>query len=187
MRMTNLAWLMGMTFILGGAVLAQAQAAKASWQQELQNRIALYGHRNWIVVADSAYPAQARAGIETMVSGADQVEVLKTVLAALANSKHVKPIIYTDQELKFVEEKDAPGIDAYRRQLGNLLRGREIKSLSHEQIISKLDQAGQTFRVLIIKTNMTVPYTSVFLELDCAYWNADAEARLRARMAKSAK
>jgi hypothetical protein len=42
-----------------------------------------------------------------------------------------------------------------------------------------LDRAAGLFRVLIVKTNMTIPYTSVFLELDCAYWNADAEKRLR--------
>ena len=27
---------------------------------------------------------------------------------------------------------------------------------------------------------MTIPYTSVFLQLDCKYWSADAEQRLRA-------
>jgi hypothetical protein len=26
---------------------------------------------------------------------------------------------------------------------------------------------------------MTLPYTSVFLQLDCGYWNADQESRLR--------
>jgi hypothetical protein len=26
---------------------------------------------------------------------------------------------------------------------------------------------------------MTIPYTSVFFELDCGYWNAAAEQRLR--------
>jgi len=30
----------------------------------------LFGHRNWIVVADSAYPAHSMPGIETIVSGA---------------------------------------------------------------------------------------------------------------------
>jgi len=55
--------------------------------------------------------------------------------------------------------------------------------MEHEKIISLLDQAGQTFRVLIVKTNMTLPYTSVFLQLDCGYWSADAEQRLRKAMA----
>src|ERR1039458_10655620 len=29
--------------------------------------------------------------------------------------------------------------------------------------------------MLLIKTDMTIPYTSVFFELDCGYWNAEAE------------
>jgi hypothetical protein len=30
---------------------------------------------------------------------------------------------------------------------------------------------------------MTMPYTSVFLQLDCAYWGPEAEQKLRAAMA----
>ncbi len=133
-------------------------------------------------MADSAYPAQARAGIETIASNASQLEVVEKVLAGLASSQHVKPIIYTDQELNFVSEQDAPGITTYRQRLCELMGYREVSVLPHEQIISKLDEAAQTFRVLIIKTDMVIPYTSVFLQLDCAYWNADAEARLRQAM-----
>lgn len=154
-------------------------ATKPGWQQTLDKILPLYGHRNWIVIADSAYPAQARAGIDTIASNAGQIEVVEKVLTALAASKHVKPIIYTDQELAFVSEQDAPGISDYRQRLAQLLGGREVSVLPHEQIISKLDEAAQTFNVLIIKTDMVIPYTSVFLQLDCAYWNGDAEARLR--------
>jgi hypothetical protein len=32
---------------------------------------------------------------------------------------------------------------------------------------------------------MTIPYTSVFFELDCGYWNAEAEVRLRQAMLAS--
>jgi hypothetical protein len=35
------------------------------------------------------------------------------------------------------------------------------------------------FRILIIKTELTIPYTSVFLELDCGYWDGEAEKQLR--------
>jgi hypothetical protein len=38
---------------------------------------------------------------------------------------------------------------------------------------------------LIVKTDMTIPYTSVFFELDCGYWNAEAEQRLRQAMLAS--
>ena len=162
--------------------VAVAMAADKPWQQVLSERLPVYGHRNWIVVADSAYPEQAREGIETIVANADQLEVLKTVLAALGRSKHVTPIILTDQELGYLEDSEAPGIDAYRKNLAEILQGRTVNVLPHEKIIEKLDQVSQTFKVLIIKTNMTLPYTSVFLQLDCAYWGPDAEKNLRAKM-----
>jgi hypothetical protein len=91
--------------------------------------------------------------------------------------------VYTDQELKFVPEDAAPGVSGYRETLAALTRNRDSNTMPHEQLIAKLDQASQTFRVLIIKTNMTIPYTSVFLQLDCAYWSAESERKLRAAMA----
>jgi len=45
---------------------------------------------------------------------------------------------------------------------------------------------AQIFRALIIKTGLTIPYTSIFFELDCGYWSAEAEQRLRQSMAASA-
>jgi L-fucose mutarotase/ribose pyranase (RbsD/FucU family) len=159
-----------------------AMGADKTWQQVLAERVPIYGHRNWIVIADSAYPDQAREGIQTIVADAGQLEVLKTVLATLGHSKHVTPVIYTDQELGYLEDSEAPGIEAYRKDLGALLQGKTVNVLEHEKIIQKLDEVSQTFKVLIIKTNMTLPYTSVFLQLDCAYWPPEAESNLRAKM-----
>ena len=85
-----------------------------------------------------------------------------------------------DRELEYVPENDAPGISAYRDKLAKLLTGSDISKLPHEQIIAKLDEAGKTFHVLLLKTKMTLPYTSVFLQLECGYWNAASEKRLRA-------
>lgn len=158
-----------------------------TWKETLNARLPFYGHRNWIVVADSAYPEQSNPGIETLVSGADQVEVLREVFLSLAASKHVKPNVYTDRELEFVSENGAPGVAEYRSQLAGLLRDQQVSTLPHEEIIKKLDEAGQTFKVLIIKTDMTTPYTSVFLQLDCAYWNARWEQQLRNAMKADSK
>ena len=160
----------------------QAQGPAEDWQAVLRSRLPLYGHRNWIVVADSAYPAQSRAGIETVVANADQLTVLKAVLQMIGDSKHVQPIIYLDKELASLHDSEVPGISTYKQQLQGLTRGREPQSLLHDEIISKLDSVSQTFRVLIIKTNMTMPYTSVFLQLDCAYWGPEQERKLRAAM-----
>jgi hypothetical protein len=157
------------------------------WRKVVAERLPLYGHRNWIVVADSAYPAQSAPGIETIVADAEGAEVLQYVIARLSNSKHVRPIVYTDMELSYLTEADAPGVDNYRELLGGLFPDAKPISLPHEQIIANLAKAGQNFQVLIIKTRMTIPYTTVFLQLDCAYWSADSERKLRAQMAQKGR
>ena len=154
-------------------------SAVSNWELQLHAILPLFGHRNWIVVADSAYPAQSKPGIETLAADADQIHVVRMVRDAISASRHVRANLYADRELGFVEEIDAPGIVEYRQQLDGVLQGACVTYLPHEQIIQKLDQSAQAYRILIVKTDMTIPYTSVFFELDCGYWNAGAEERLR--------
>jgi len=153
-----------------------------TWNQQLALRIPAYGHRNWIVIADSAYPAQSRDGIETLVTHEDHLTVVKGVFDALAKAKHIRPVVYLDSELPHVPEADAGGIGQYRTDLAKQLGDRKPRSLPHDQLIAKLNNAGDTFKVLVLKTNLTLPYTSVFLELDCGYWSPEAEQRLRDAM-----
>ena len=169
-----------------GLAATSASAGKPQsndWRARLHDELPLLGHRNWIAVVDSAYPLQTSAGIETVDTNADQLEVVKTVLYQLAKARHVRPIIFTDAELKAVPESDAAGVTAYREALTNLLGKTEAQSLPHEEIISRLDEAGKTFHILVLKTTLTIPYTSVFIRLECGYWSADAEKRLREAMA----
>lgn len=151
-------------------------------QKLLRERLPTLGHRNWIVVVDMAYPLQSRAGIETIYLGGQQVSAVRQVLEAIDTAPHVQGKVHLDAELEHVPEADAPGITAYRDELQRLFEGRHVSRLPHEQLIEQLDAAAQTFHVLIIKTDMVIPYTSVFIELDCGYWNADKEARLREKM-----
>lgn len=157
-------------------------STQTDWERRLNELQPLFGHRNWIVVADAAYPAQSKPGIETIVADADQIHVVQTVRDAISASRHIRANIYADRELGFVEEIDAPGVAEYRQQLDDALQGASVTCLPHEQILHKLDQSAQVFRILVIKTDMTIPYTSVFFELDCGYWNAMAEERLRQAM-----
>ena len=110
------------------------------------------------------------------------MEVVKAVLDQLSNAKHVRPDVFTDSELKLVPESDAKGVTAYREALAKLLSTTAAQSSPHEEIIGKLDDAGKTFHVLVLKTRMTIPYTSVFMRLEGGYWSDDAEKRLRAAM-----
>ena len=175
------------SFAYMAVAVRPADAQQPDWRQVLKQRIPLYGHRNWIVIADSAYPAQSRDGIETIISNSGEFDVLKEVLSDLSSSRHVRAVPYLDRELEFVDEADAPGVTNCRKQLFALLPDAKGRSLPHEEIIHKLDEAGQTFRILIIKTNMTIPYTSVFLQLNCAYWSDEAEQKLRAAMQQSSR
>ncbi|MGD1073771.1 MAG: hypothetical protein ABSB15_26975 [Bryobacteraceae bacterium] len=165
------------------SITATAQQRPApSWRQTLEDRLPYYGHRNWIVVADSAYPLQSGIGIETILSNEDQLETVQHVLNVLSRAKHVRPVVYTDQELSFVPESEAFGISTYRHLLTGLFAQQKVATLPHEEIIHKLEDAAKSFHVLIIKSNMTLPYTSVFFELRAAYWSDEAEQRLRQAM-----
>jgi hypothetical protein len=168
----------GALFMVALGSICQA----ADWQEELTKELPLLGHRNWIVIADSAYPAQSRLGIKTITTEGDQLDVVKTVFAALGKSHHVRPVVFTDAELKYVPEQHAKGITSYREELGKLLAGLQISAVPHEELIGRLDKAGETFRIMILKTKMTLPYTSVFIHLDCGYWSPEAEKKLREAM-----
>jgi D-ribose pyranose/furanose isomerase RbsD len=164
------------------AVMTATAFAGENWREKLQKELPLLGHRNWIVVADSAYPLQTAPGIETIHVEAEQIDVVRGVIAELARTQHVKPTIYTDAEMKHVAETNAPGISSYRDGLQKALTNQPVQVLPHEQIIAKLDEAGKTFKVLLIKTPLTMPYTSVFFQLECGYWNAESEKQLREAM-----
>lgn len=173
--------------------LAQAQPSgpirhpAETWLTRLNQELPLLGHRNWIAVVDSAYPLQTSEGIETLETDGEQLEVVRKVLHKVAQATHVRPVIFTDAELKSVPESDAPGVTFYRNSLSHMLGqydSADVQSLPHEQIISRLDEAGKTFHILVLKTRMTIPYTSVFIRLDCGYWTDEQEKRLRERMTK---
>jgi D-ribose pyranose/furanose isomerase RbsD len=166
---------------------AAPSPAAADWRTTLQERLPLYGHRNWIVVSDSAFPAYAQAGIETIVVNQDLPSVLCYVAKAIASSKHVRAAAFVDQELQFVEEKDYPGVGQLRQEITAAFDKRSLSSIPHAEAISKIDEAGKTFRVLFIKTNTTIPYTSVFMRLDCGYMTDEIGARIDKAMSSAKK
>jgi hypothetical protein len=160
---------------------ANAGAASPDWRGTLRQSLDLFGHRNWIVVVDSAYPLQNAPGIQVVATGADQAEVVRELMTALRSARHVRPKVYVDAELAFVPEADAKGIGAYRESLKGILRDQQTP-VPHEQLIRGLQEASAGFQVLILKSNLALPYTSVFVKLECGYWGDDAEARLRRAM-----
>ena len=152
---------------------------QSSWRARLDATLPVFGHRNWIVIADSAYPSHCAPGIETIATDEGPLDVLRTTLQCVDACVHIVPHCYTDGELGAIPDEDAPGISAYRRGLTGLLAGRRSTTLAHDQLLLKVDETARRFHVLIIKTSMLFPYSSVFLELGCRYWTDEAERKLR--------
>ena len=173
---------LGMLLFCIASLLFAFPASAQSWQSHVKHELPIMGHRNWILIVDSAYPAQVGAGIETVETNSDQLDVVRTVLAELKNSIHVRPVIFMDAELPFVPEQKAPGVSKYREQIAALLRGNEVTPRLHQSLIDEIGKDSARYRVLILKTNLAIPYTSVFIHLDCKYWSAEDESDMRKAM-----
>jgi hypothetical protein len=161
----------------------QSSPVKTDWKDILQNDLHLLGHRNWILVVDKAFPEQSSAGMKYLYVEQDLLPTLEYVLQALDGSSHVKPIIYQDKELSFITEEQVQGIEQFRSDATKLLEGRGVQTLLHDEVFGMLDESASLFRVLVIKTNCTLPYTSVFMQLDCSYWGPEKEKELREKIA----
>ncbi len=153
-----------------------------SWTQEFERVLPLLGHRNWILVVDKAYPYQSSPGITYIDTQAPLLTVFEKVASAIKASTHVKPIFYTDKELGFISEDMAPGVEAFREQLARILAGAQTQTLLHDSVFAKLAEAAKLFNVVVLKTEGLIAYSSVFIELDCAYWTAAKEKTLREKM-----
>ena len=153
-----------------------------TWKEVLEEDLHLLGHRNWILVVDKAFPEQSSAGMKYLYVEQDLLPTLDYVLEALDKSTHVKPIIYQDKELSYIKEDQVNGIEAFRSAAAKTLDGRAVNTLLHDEVFQMLDESSSLFRVLVIKTNCILPYTSVFLQLDCSYWGPENEKTLREQM-----
>ena len=163
-------------------LLSLLPANAQSWQTHLRDELSLMGHRNWILIVDSAYPEQVGPGVETVETSADQLDVVRVALTTIKSSIHVRPVIFLDAELPFVPDQKVPGISAYRTQLTSVLHDYEVQSRLHQSLIDEVAKDASQYHVLVLKTQLAVPYTSVFIHLDCKYWSAENERDLRAAM-----
>lgn len=152
------------------------------WQTAVGNQVGQLGYRNWIVVAEASFPAHNRSGIRQVNAGVEIPEALEHVLFALETTQHVSPRIYLPRELRAMENDYAPGIDTYRKRLESALHGHETVELDHDSLEVLLADANRSFDVLVVRTTTALPYSSVFIELQPGYWDAESEQRLRDRI-----
>jgi hypothetical protein len=79
-------------------------------------------------------------------------------------------------------EHDYPRVSELRKQITAQFPKEQVSSIPHTDVMTKVDEAGKTFRILFIKTTTTIPYTSVYMRLDCGYRNDEVEQKIRAAM-----
>lgn len=150
-----------------------------NWRQQLQDKLPLLGHRNWIVITDMAYPLQTQPGILTLYAPEEYEQVVAEVDDMIKNVPHVFAHVYQDSERKAMSEALCPGWDKHMEAMGHVFAAGDVKYVPHEELIRRLDSVSKLFQVVIIKTNLTKPYTSTFFELDCKYWDAEREQAIR--------
>ena len=169
-------YFIGILIMICAGLTAHGQG---DWQKKVHSEMPLMGHRNWIAVVDSAYPLQSSGGIETIETNEGHLAVLDYVLNEIKNTRHVRALAHTDMELQYVPEANAPGVTQLQGDLKARLAGVPTDSSPHQSLIDGLSATSREFHILILKTTMTIPYSSVFLQLDCSYWSAESEARMR--------
>src|ERR1039457_425531 len=72
--------------IAAAAVYAAPAPATTDWKAKVAATMPLLGHRNWILIVDSAYPLQSSPGVETIETNAGMFDVVDYVLKTVNGS-----------------------------------------------------------------------------------------------------
>ena len=167
--------------------IALRSVGENSWKEKLQKRLPLLGHRNWILIVDKAFPLQSSPGIQYLDTKDSLLTVLDFAIKEIKKSEHLQPAFYLDKELGFIPQAWHHSLQKYRTDLRDLLKTEELKVMSHDSVFRKVDATSKLFTVLILKTKETIPYSSVFIELGCKYWDQEKEDKLRLLIKDSLK
>jgi len=160
-------------------------AEEANWKKEIDEQVGLLGHRNMIIIADSAYPIQVGGGVNVIATGADHQEVVSHAVKAIEKCPAVRPLVALDAEFAFVPEEHAPGAAKLRKSILAILEGKSaapVREELHDTLLKEVNELAKDYTVVVFKTTGVIPYSSVFLTLDCGYWSAEAEEALRKNM-----
>ena len=160
-------------------VTGKSTPTEKSWQEKFNAELPLLGHRNWILVVDKAFPAQTATGITVINTGESLQDVLQFTLQKIDRSLHVRPVIYTDNELNFITPQMVPLVNGYKKELQKTLKGIEPQTLLHDSVFVKIDQASKLFKVIVLKTAATIRYSAVFIQLECKYWSSENQKEMR--------
>lgn len=155
-----------------------------TWLSTVDQEVQKLGSFNWIIIAEPSFPALSRSGVTTITTPVSTTDALDGVLQTLDAHSHVRPRIHLTREASAITEHDTPGINDYRAKIKKVLNERETLTLTNNALNLLITDARKNYRILVIKTTTSLPYTSVFMELESGYWDGVSETALRKRMSR---
>jgi hypothetical protein len=157
-----------------------------TWQRQVDSLLPLYGHRNWILVVDKAFPALTDNGtaIQVINTNSDIPTVIRYLNNAIQRTPHIKAKVFMDKELAYIPSKNDSDLINYQQIINDVYKNDSIATLLHDSVFSMITQNAKQFQVLVLKTNTCIAYSSVFIRLDCKYWDDNREKTLRAALLK---
>jgi hypothetical protein len=158
---------------------ASSKPAMFKWHEKVEMDLQAMGQHNWIVVAQSAESYDTDPAYRMVTSDEKFLNLVKYMLKEIEDAPHVKAVIHRESELDRIQDRDAPGVEAFREKLAKLLNGKEVNVKPSAEIREQLSLAAKNRRVLVVKSEGTVPYGNIYLQLVSGYWDAGREKRLR--------
>ena len=80
--------------ILACALTSFAALAEGEdWKKEIDRQVGLLGHRNMIIIADSAFPIQTGGGIKVIATGADHEAVAQARQVLHLEAHHLERLL----------------------------------------------------------------------------------------------
>jgi hypothetical protein len=155
--------------------------SEMSWKEQFNAHLGRMGKNNWIVVSDAAYTSRHVEGTQMLATHKSLTSVLGLVLDKISDSDHVYATAWISSELEHIPDRDALGITQTHKEIRRLLNAAKVetKVLPESEILKKLEGDAATCNVLILKSITPLPYSSIWLQLDCRYWDEAREKRLR--------
>ncbi len=154
---------------------------KLAWDKKFNNRLPVMGKNNWIIISDSAYPAKRADGIETIATDKPLTSVLDYVLSNIDKAGHAGATAWISSELEKIPDRDAIGIEDIYQEIWRQLNEANIttKTAIEKDILKMVEDEAADYNILVLKSTTRLPYTTVYLQLDCRYWDETREKRLR--------
>ena len=174
-------WFLPLLLLVGGCGSAPDRTAPV-WAGTVEREVDALGIQNWIIVAESSFPVVTRGGVRTLVVDGEIPQIVDFIVNHLEKSETVTPAFNTARELSFVSNDRAPGIDSLREQLNKSLHGHQVRQMDNRALILLAHRDASKYAILVLKSKTSLPYSSVFIELDSGYWDRESEDRLRQEM-----